>query len=65
MTKLLSLLRSRKFWAAVVALALVIIQAYRPDFPLTADQLTNLVYVIAAYILGVAFEDGLRAPASQ
>ena len=30
-------------------------------FPLQAEQVTNLVAVLAAYILGVALEDGLSS----
>ncbi len=63
MSKFLSLLRSRKFWAAVVGLALVIVRAYAPDFPLQEEQVTAVVWVIAAYILGTGLEDGLRARA--
>jgi hypothetical protein len=55
------LLGSRKFWAALIGLALVIIKAFRPDFPIQEEQLTNLIYVLVAYILGVALEDGLTA----
>ena len=51
------LLGSRKFWAALIGLGLVIIKAYRPDFPLQEDQLVAVVSVLAAYILGVAVED--------
>jgi hypothetical protein len=61
MDKLMSLLGSRKFWAAVVGLGLVVVKAYRPEFPIAEEALTNLVYVLAAYILGVALEDGLSA----
>ena len=60
--KLTFLLSSRKFWAALVGLALVVLKSYRPDFPLTEDQLTSLIYVLVAYILGVAIEDGLTLP---
>lgn len=61
MQKLTQMLKSRKFWAALVGLALVVVKAYQPDFPLAEEQVTNLVYVIVAYILGVALEDGLTA----
>ena len=59
--KLLLLLASRKFWAALIGLALVVLKSYRPDFPLSEEQVTNLVYVLMAYILGTAIEDGGRA----
>ncbi len=58
MEKLKQLVTSRKFWAALIGLVLIILKAYKPDFPLAEDQLTNLIYVLVAYILGTAIEDG-------
>ncbi len=60
MEKVKQLLASRKFWAALIGLVLVILKAWRPEFPLEADQLTSIVYVLVAYILGTGLEDGLR-----
>jgi uncharacterized membrane protein len=60
MEKLLSLLKSRKFWAAVVGLVMLFVKELSPDFPLDEEQLTNVVYLLMAYILGVAFEEGLK-----
>jgi hypothetical protein len=60
MEKVKQLLASRKFWAALVGLVLVIVKAWQPDFPLAEDQLTGVVYVLVAYILGTGLEDGLR-----
>ncbi len=51
------LLKSRKFWAALVALGLVIFRAYHPDFPIDDANLTQIILVIIAYIVGTAFED--------
>lgn len=59
MSKLKLLLTSRKFWTALIGLALVIIKAYQPDFPLAEDQLSSVIYVLVAYILGTGIEDGL------
>ncbi len=59
MTKIKLLLASRKFWAAVIGLVLMIITVFDPDFPLTEDQLTPIIYVLVAYILGTGLEDGL------
>ena len=59
MNKLKLLLGSRKFWAALIGLALVIVKVFRPDFPLEPEQLTAVVWVIVAYILGTGIEDGL------
>lgn len=69
MEKLKTILQSRKFWAALVGLSAVIVKAYRPDFPLSEEQVTNLVWVLAAYILGVGLEDrltgGAKLPGGQ
>ena len=59
MEKIKQLLGSRKFWAALIGLALVIVKVWRPDFPLAEEQLTAVVYVLVAYILGTGIEDGL------
>ena len=59
MEKFKLLIASRKFWAALVGLVLVIIKAYEPAFPLDGDQLTGVITVIVAYILGTGIEDGL------
>ncbi len=60
MDKVKQLLGSRKFWAALIGLVLVIVKAWQPDFPLAEEQLTEVVYVLVAYILGTGLEDGLR-----
>ncbi len=56
MEKLKILLASRKFWTAVIGLALIIIKAYNPDFPVSEEQITPLVLLLAAYILGTAID---------
>ncbi|GAP22241.1 hypothetical protein [Leptolinea tardivitalis] len=64
MQKMIDLLSSRKFWAALVGLAVIILKAYRPDFPVSEEEITNLVAVLAAYILGTAISnaaDGLKS----
>ena len=58
--KLLALLKSRKFWAALVGVLMVFLAEFVPDFPLDAEQVTNVIYVLVAFILGTALEDGLR-----
>ncbi len=57
MEKLKELLASRKFWAAFIGLGMVILKAYKPDFPLTEDQLVGVIGVVVAYILGVGLEN--------
>jgi hypothetical protein len=59
MEKFKQLLGSRKFWAALIGLVLVVLKAWHPDFPLAEEQLTGVIYVLVAYILGTGLEDGL------
>lgn len=56
-SKLLGVFRSRKFWAALIGLAFVLIEQLVPDFPLDQEQVTNIVYMLVAYIIGVAVDD--------
>ena len=55
--KIVLVLKSRKFWAAVVALAFAFFGARAG---VSADVLTAGVVTIVSYILGTALEDGLR-----
>lgn len=63
--KFVLLLASRKFWAAVVGIAFMLLKTYDPDFAaLTEDQVTTVIVdsigvitIITAYILGTAIED--------
>jgi hypothetical protein len=61
MDKLKALLASRKFWAAVIGVALMATKAFKPDFPINEAELTNIVYVLVAYILGTAVESAAQA----
>lgn len=56
MDKLKELLTSRKFWAALLGLLIIIARAVDPNFPLDESQVTPLVTLLAAYIVGVAVE---------
>ena len=56
--KLLLLIRSRKFWAALVGLLIIVAQGFDADFPLETEATTQIVYMLVAYILGTAIEDG-------
>ena len=63
--KLLSVFRSRKFYASLIGLAFLFVQAYAPSFPLGEDQIAQVVYLIVAYVLGTALEDGLSNRAAS
>jgi hypothetical protein len=55
--KLKALLTSRKLWAAIVGLVIILVKAFKPDFPLTAEQILPVILLLASYILGTAIED--------
>lgn len=55
--RLKRLAASRKLWASIVGLAFVCFKHCRPDFPLTEEQLYQIVTLLAAYILGVGITD--------
>ena len=57
MNKLQLLVRSRKFWASVIGLGLVILRGILPNFPIADADLTRIIYVIVAYVLGTGLED--------
>ena len=54
-----NLLKSRKFWAAVVGVAYSVIYAVWPDFPIPEESVIGVVVTLVSYILSVALEDGL------
>ena len=56
-SKILVLLASRKFWAAIIGLVIIIIKAFKPDFPVSEEQITSIIYILMAYILGTAIAD--------
>jgi hypothetical protein len=58
-----NLLKSRKFWGAVVGVLIVVLRQFLPQFPVSDEAITNLVYLIVAYIIGTGLEDSspLRA----
>ena len=54
-----SLLKSRKFWAAVVGVIYSMVYLIWPDFPIPEESVIGVVGTVVSYILGVALEDGL------
>ena len=58
--KLLGVFRSRKFWAALIGTIFVVLDELVPAFPLDAEQVTNIVFMLVAYIIGVAIDDGMN-----
>ena len=60
MDKFKLLLKSRKFWAAVVGLVMIFVTTYIPDFPFDEEAILCIVLTVVSYIVGTALEDGLR-----
>jgi hypothetical protein len=58
MDKILGVLKSRKFWAAVAGLVYIFLG---DRAGVSLDALIAGVVVIVSYITGTALEDGLRA----
>jgi hypothetical protein len=56
MDKLPNLLKSRKFWASVTALAFAV---FGERAGVDGAELNSAIGVLIAYILGTALEDGL------
>jgi hypothetical protein len=56
-SKLNLLVRSRKFWASLIGLGLVVLRSFVPAFPIADADLTKIVFVIVAYVLGTGLED--------
>lgn len=54
-----NLLKSRKFWAAIIGVIYSMIYLVWPDFPIPEESVIGVVGTIISYILGVAIEDGL------
>lgn len=52
----MSIFYSRKFWTALVALLVIVLRGIVPDFPISDEQIAQIVYVLIAYIVGVALE---------
>ena len=49
-----NVLKSRKFWAAIVALLLAL---FGPRAGIDQVQLTNAIYALIAYIIGTGLSD--------
>lgn len=58
MEKLKSLVKSRKFWAAVGGVVVVVVKGFAPDFPLSDEQVVGVVVMLAAYIIGTGLDQG-------
>jgi uncharacterized membrane protein len=55
---MLELIGSRRFWVALVALILIIVQAFIPDFNLNTEDLVGLVLIVVPMIIGLTVDPG-------
>ena len=56
-SKWMRLVKSRKFWAALIGLVVLVVRGFDERFPLEEEMLTNMVYLLVAYIIGTGIED--------
>jgi len=59
----MNVLKSRKFWAALVAVAFAVLKDVAPNLALDEATVLGVVLTLVGYILGTALEDGLSAKA--
>jgi len=52
------ILTSRKFWATLITLIVIVITSISPGFELDADQAAAFMIVIVSYVIGVAVDPG-------
>lgn len=53
-----TLLMSRKFWAAVLTLVVIVVAAFAPGFDLDSEAAAGLAVIAVSYIIGVAVDPG-------
>lgn len=57
-------MQSRKLWAAIVGLVLIVVNAVLNQQQVDPDTLTNAIMgIVAAYMAATAWEDGQKAKA--
>ena len=53
------LIHSRKFWAGMAGMVVILLRAALPNFPLDDEQLTAIIITLSAFIFGTGAQDGL------
>jgi hypothetical protein len=58
------MLKSRKVWAAIIGLIVILVNAYINQEQIDPDTITNAVMgIVAALMASIAVEDGMKAKA--
>jgi hypothetical protein len=50
-------LKSRKFWALIIGAVLIAVHQYVRQLPLSDAQITDIAYLLIAFIIGTGLED--------
>ena len=53
-----TLITSRKFWFAALALLVVVIQAFAPAFEMDQENAAAMLVVVVSYLVGVSIDPG-------
>jgi hypothetical protein len=56
-----ALIKSRRFWTAVAAIAVVVL---KDRLPISPEQITDIVYLIGAWIVGESLRSSQAVPKS-
>jgi hypothetical protein len=57
MSNLPDFLKSRKFWALAAGIIIMVLRHFVPQLPISDDQITSVVYLLVAFIIGTGLED--------
>jgi hypothetical protein len=53
-----SLVTSRKFWAAAIALVVIIVASFVPDFAIDQERAVSMAVIMVTYLVGTAIDPG-------
>lgn len=68
MTGVYNLVHDKKFWLALISVALIVIRAQVPGFPLSDEMISMIVLTIVSLIFGIGFTElsaGVRGLRNQ
>lgn len=55
------LIKSRKMWVSLISVLFIVLTQLVPNFPLSQEQVMNIVWPLIAIVLGVGVADGFKA----
>ena len=60
-SKLIETLKSRRFWAALIGIVVIITQVFDVKLPLSPENMIELAVVFSGYVIGVGLEGWKRS----